>query len=179
MPEMSEPLEFYVSNKERFMQQIRRSVGDYHLAEDLFSDIAVRLASLSKDAQYREEASMNTWLHRIVRNRCIQHHRYESRRRRLEEARIGIYGECYDVQCPRSEDPLKILMDREKEENLRLKLSELGRIGKEILIMQHWGGLEYSEIAEKLGIPVGTVKSRAHHARRVLKENLKHKFKSY
>ncbi|MBI4381824.1 MAG: sigma-70 family RNA polymerase sigma factor [candidate division NC10 bacterium] len=58
---------------------------------------------------------------------------------------------------------------------VRLAISHLSEEHRAVLILRHYQELTYPEIAEALGIPVGTVKSRMHHALRGVKSDLSRK----
>ncbi len=61
---------------------------------------------------------------------------------------------------------------REARRNVRAALATLSKAEREVLELAYWGGLTQSEIAAKLGIPTGTVKSRTFHALAHLREAL-------
>lgn len=105
------------------------------------------------------------WLHRILRNLCLNH---LGRAYRLHEVPL-IDGLDREDAAPRPDAAL------EREEIRRQVWDGIRRLGahdREILILREFQGLTYSEIAEVLDIPRGTVMSRLHTARQRLRGNL-------
>lgn len=102
-------------------------------------------------SRYAGSSSFGTWLFGIANNVC----RTLSRRRKLEINTMRAWSEA---SAPEGESTL---VDREV---LRRALGKLSDEHREVVLMHEVEGLAYGEIAEVLGVPVGTVKSRLHHA---------------
>lgn len=120
-------------------------------AEDILQDIC--LTAYLKFDQLQKKESFKPWILSIARNRCNDYFRKKgsSREVPLEDIPEGklVYGRRgWSVSTP-VEDTLELLTDRDRE----------------VLRLFYWQQLSLSEIAEKLDIPVGTVKSRLNTAR--------------
>jgi RNA polymerase sigma-70 factor (ECF subfamily) len=111
------------------------------------------------------------WLHRILKNLCLSHlrKRYRARQYSLDQG---------EEDEPRWELP-DFRMNPELEvgrgelrSHLKAAFAELRAKDREILVLKHFQDLSYKEIADILGIPIGTVMSRLFHARRRLKERM-------
>lgn len=100
-------------------------------------------------ARYRGEASLKTWLFGIAHNEC----RRQSRSRKAEVPLLLI--------DPQGDSPEESLVNRQA---LQEALNKLSPEHREIVLMHEIDGLSYEEAASILGVPVGTVKSRLHHA---------------
>ena len=107
------------------------------------------------------------WLFGIVRNRVRDAARREKLRRHesldawLEQGGAG-------TEDP-SADPAVIAERHELRRQVWRAISDLGEAHRETLVLRDYHGLAYREIAEVLGIPMGTVMSRLHAARRQLR----------
>lgn len=114
------------------------------------------------------------WFYRILRNACIQHLRARKLRRTAPLQVEGEGGEATALELPDRAAPLpEELLDQ--DESSRLLAAALVRLppaDAEILMLRHFQDLSYQEIAEALSIPVGTVMSRLHMARRRLRQLL-------
>lgn len=108
---------------------------------------------------YSGASSVGTWFFGIANNVC----RSLSRRRKLEMNTMRAWSET-----PQS-DGESTLVNRE---TLRLALGKLSAEHREVVLMHEVEGLPYGEIAEVLSVPVGTVKSRLHHAFLQLRRHL-------
>jgi RNA polymerase sigma-70 factor (ECF subfamily) len=102
--------------------------------------------------KFRGESSLSTWLFGIAHNEC----RRDCRRFRLEPVTLEI-----DPSRPFAGESEGALVDREV---LRLAMARLSDDHREVVLLHELEGLTYEEVAVILEIPVGTVKSRLHHA---------------
>lgn len=105
------------------------------------------------------------WLHRILKNLCINR---LGRTRRLREIPLD---DIYDMQSD-AISPAKAAVREELRRNVWEAIRKLGETDREILILREFQELTYSELAAVLDIPTGTVMSRLHHARRRLRSLL-------
>jgi len=100
----------------------------------------------------------DVWLHRLLVNACYE----ESRRRRRWSGRIRELP----VDGPAAPDPMVSVVDRDLIERVFARLTPEHRA---VFVLHHYAGLPVATIAEVVGVPVGTVKSRLHHATRSLR----------
>jgi len=106
----------------------------------------------------RDTERFGPWLHRLLVNACYEEHR----RRRRWTSRI----QALPVEGPAGADPTVSVDDRDALDRAFLRLSPQHRA---VFVLHHHAGLQLTEIAEVVGVPVGTVKSRLHHAIRTLR----------
>lgn len=135
-------------------------LGDWHVMEDALQDAyAQAFAGLRN---FRREASIGTWLYRIVLNSCLRH----MRQTRIDSVCI------HDLrrESPAERDSLDELVARRCD--LSAALRSLPPDLCATLLLAHREGLSYKEIAEVLGIAVGTVGSRLNQARLLLRHAL-------
>ena len=104
------------------------------------------------------------WFYRILRNACIQ----RIRRRKIRQT-LPFQAKNSDIASPRPEE---LLAQDEASQLVAQALSRLLTSDREILTLKHFDGLTYREIADSLGIPVGTVMSRMSTARKRLRKLL-------
>jgi RNA polymerase sigma-70 factor (ECF subfamily) len=122
--------------------------------------------------RFQRESGFKTWLMRIVTNRALDLLR--ARRVRLAvPLDAGDEGEpehsAVDLR-PESSTPGAALERRELAERLSQALEKLPPEQRVVFALYATGDMTYGQIAEVLGIPVGTVMSRLFHARRRLRE---------
>ena len=106
-----------------------------------------------------------TWLLTIVRNTC---HSWLEKNRSQQAA----FNEQVHTDIGESEDPETLLLRKADAQSLQETLEELPTTFREVLMLVEMEGLSYKQVAEMLGIPVGTVMSRLARARRRLREYL-------
>jgi RNA polymerase sigma-70 factor (ECF subfamily) len=149
-----------------------RLCGDTSLAEDLTSETFIR--AFTHIQTFRRQAQFKTWLTRILINAFYDHSkqakRYptESLEGLAEPSREGVSKE-YVSPNP---TPDTLLEGQQRSQLLLSAILQLPHDQRVIIIMYHIQNLKYEEIAEALGVPVGTVKSRLNRARLNLREIL-------
>jgi RNA polymerase sigma-70 factor, ECF subfamily len=105
----------------------------------------------------RDPERFAQWLHRLLVNAC-----YEEHRRHRRWSRITVLP----VDGPLSPDPTLSVDDRDALDRAFLRLTPQHRA---VFVLHHYAGLPVADIAGIVGVPVGTVKSRLHHATRSLR----------
>jgi RNA polymerase sigma-70 factor (ECF subfamily) len=131
--------------------------------------MAKRLAIVAKDraGSYRaERGSVRTWILSIVHNRGIDQLRSHASRRRTQD-RI-------EASAPRSQ-PSEAFAEtwrNRQREQIREALNTLPAEQLKILELAYFSGYTHVEISNLLDLPLGTVKSRIHEARKQFRQTL-------
>jgi RNA polymerase sigma factor (sigma-70 family) len=127
-----------------------RVLRDQALAEDAVQDAFLAIWR-SADGYRRERAKPSTWILTLVHRRAVDLVRREDRRRaeRLDET-----PEATGASVPEEADL------REKRTAVQAALRELPQDQRQALELAYYGGFTQSELAERLGVPLGTIKSR-------------------
>lgn len=134
-----------------------RFAGDRREAEELAQDAWVR--AWERLDGFRGDASFGTWMHRLTVNLVLDRRRADARwRRRLVplEAEHGERSEATNAPPPGARLDLERAMGA---------LPEGARL---VFLLHEVEGYKHREIAERLGVAVGTVKAQLHRARRLL-----------
>lgn len=160
----------------RVFYTVLRIVRDTHRADDLTQEVFI--TAYRRLADVKEDAAFVPWLLRIARNRAIDAHR----RQRREQERLYLVEDWTDVGGTEGgADPTTASTDEagraERVADLQAALEEaiasLPQGQRDVLLMSMDPETTHDEIAQTLGIPPGTVKSRLHHARRILTARLR------
>jgi RNA polymerase sigma-70 factor (ECF subfamily) len=162
--------------RDRMLQFFYRLCWDRDRAEDLAQDLFVKLMLASK--RYRPEGRLSTFVYRVATNLWIDKYRQQRPRPRFQSLdQVVLPGDdaptTVDVAGPTT-TPEEQLGEQEEKAAMRQaieRLTEPHRLVFELAVYQE---RPYGEIAELLGIPVGTVKSRMHNAVAALKQMLGH-----
>jgi len=147
------------------MRMLRRRGEAEELLQDVFFD------AWNQADKYRPDASApKSWLMMMARSRAIDRIRsVRSRRRRerevVEQARI----DGYPVELPEGFENLR---REERRERIAAALGELPEDQRRAIEAAFFEGLSHSQVAEKLGAPLGTVKSRILLGMRKLRNHL-------
>ena len=137
---------------------------DIGKAEELASRITLEVYSSLLRAN--EIANINGYIYRIA---CNVFARYVAERK--ESAHLAIDS----VFIPDNIDYTKSMIDEEDAKNLRREIAYLSEIQRKIVVMHYYNNMKLGEIAEKLSIPLGTVKWHLYEAKNSLKEGIEMK----
>jgi len=138
-------------------------VGSHDQAEDLAQDIFLKIFR-SLDT-FDRRANFQTWLISVSRNLCIDHYRSVRKERQTIDREV-----TSDQLSPvsRSVSPLAALEQRDLAALLRQALQGLPESLRTAVLLRDIQELSYQEIAQRLGLPEGTVKSRINRGRKEL-----------
>lgn len=147
---------------------LRRYLGDGDLAEDVFQNTFLQV--YLKSDQYAQGRPFRPWLYTIATHQAIDAMRRANRHPVLSlDSRQGMTEEgevrsLIDLLEARGMGPLDAALDSERQERVRASVENLPDFLRQVVILIYYQSLKYREVAEILGIPVGTVKSRLHAA---------------
>ena len=117
------------------------------------------------------ERPFYAWLYQIIRRLCFNHTRDRRTRRRGIDAAGDWLVDQAEARTA-GMDPERALQAADTTRRVREALGTLSDRDREVLVLKEFEGLRYREIAEVIGIPIGTVMSRLYTARRRLAEAL-------
>lgn len=141
-----------------------RLTGDWSTAEEVMSETFLA-AWRGRGAVEAEGGSLRPWLFGIATNKARNADR--SVRRRLAFLARRSEAETMDDFA---EDVVGRVDDARRLAEVRRVLGRLRRHEREVIALCVWGGLDYAQAAEALGVPVGTVRSRLSRARARLRD---------
>jgi RNA polymerase sigma-70 factor (ECF subfamily) len=151
---------------------VLRLLADADEAEDVVEEVFWQ--AWRQAARYEESrGAVSTWLTTIARSRALD--RLRARRRRQEEAwsQIGFGDmESITLPAPAADNPLAGAEQAERRAFVARALTALPPEQRETIELAYFGGLSQSEIAERTGQPLGTVKTRVRLAMEKLRESL-------
>jgi RNA polymerase sigma-70 factor, ECF subfamily len=152
--------------KNRVFGLIGRSIPDRQRTEDLAQEVFLRIYRALP--YFRGEARFSTWVYRIVVNLCVQ----EASRRPVFEVPFDVAGE--DRGLPALQLPARdtTISDLELSDRLQKAMARLPPHYRLIIASHYLDGVGYEALAEALNMPLGTVKTHLHRAKRQLRRLL-------
>ncbi len=149
---------------------VRRMVHNPDEAADITQEVFIR--AFQNFGRFDGRSHVRTWLFRIAYHLCIDRSRKSSRM--VQE--VGLYdpsdGEAVDVPDSRWQ-PEQLAFDEELMSVVEKGIASMSEKLRSVLILHDKEDMSYDEIAQTLGVPVGTIKSRLFLARAHLQEVLK------
>jgi len=157
----------------RLFGLLYRLTGSRETAEDLMQETFLRV--VRNIGSYEHDGRFESWLFRIAANLARDHARKRKRRGATATIDFSISAKdssSYDLADLRQADPAAEVDQREAQQRVNQSLARLSEADREIILLRHFSGLSFNEIAQMLGIPVGTALARAHRALRKLRRML-------
>ncbi len=157
-----------------------RILGDRDESKDMAQEVFVTLHKSLKN--FRGESLFSTWVYRVTVNHCKNRIKYMGRRRYFQTFSIDQPqevedGELYYEPEDESPDPETSMASEEIQALVQDAIAGLDPDHRIVVVLRDIQDLSYEEIADIVGIKVGTVKSRIHRARYDLKKKLEGKIK--
>jgi RNA polymerase sigma-70 factor, ECF subfamily len=150
----------------------RHLVGSREEAEDLMQETYAR--AFRSWRSFRPGTNLRAWLLRILTNLNIDRGRKLQRTpdsQPLEEGDYFLYNKLEESVGDESPDEEKVV-ERLSQDNVVAALSAVPHDFRDVLVLVDLGDFSYADAAQILDIPIGTVMSRLHRGRRILKTQL-------
>lgn len=163
-------------HQEMVFRTLLRLNGSREHLEDLAQEVFLRLYRALPT--FRGEALLKTYLYRIVVNVAQDEWK---RRRRVERPLVSISSTSsaeedfdWEERLPHpSPDAEQQLAEREFQQSVERQLRRLSTVERAILVLYHQEERSYEQIADALGLPIGTVRTHLHRGRKKLREGLR------
>jgi RNA polymerase sigma-70 factor, ECF subfamily len=157
--------DLFETHKDRVYTIAFHYSGNEATARDVTQQVFLKL--FTSIGQFRDDSQFTTWLYRIVANACADEHR---KRRRFVPFSPEI--EVRDMSQKGSQETA--YHRREVAGSVRVAIGELTPKLRLPILLKYVEGLSYDEIAEALGISIGTVSSRLNRGHKMLARKLGH-----
>ena len=162
-----EPIDFtntvtkYAYSLRPFALSLTRDMEDAH---DLIQETLLR--ALSSQEKFTEGTNLKAWLYTIMKNIFINNYRRNKKRNTI----IDTTEDMYVINS----NSTKVTNQGESNMTMESVTMAVNMLNAEFRVpfMMHYNGFKYHEIADHLVLPIGTVKSRIHFARKELKKKL-------
>src|SRR5215470_6393301 len=153
----------FEKHKDKVYSIALRYSGDQSAAMDIAQDVFLKL--FSSISSFRGESGFDSWLFRLVVNRCLDQRR---RTRRIMPLVDGLL----DLLRTPEKSAIEEMLRSEMSSRVRTAVAALPPEQRMVIVLRYTQGLSYDEIAEALGCSSGTVASRLNRAHRALERRL-------
>lgn len=156
----------------RIAALIGRYVSDWSEVQDVAQETFIR--AYRAMANFRGDAQFYTWLHRIAVNTAKNHLVAHNRRPPTDDIDVED-AEHFDsgIRLRDSDTPERELMRQQMEQTVMRAVEALPEELRVAINLREVDGLSYDEIAERMGCPIGTVRSRIFRARDAIDRELR------
>jgi RNA polymerase sigma-70 factor (ECF subfamily) len=149
-----------------------RMLGDPSDASDVVQEIFIKIFRNIKG--FKGEAALKTWIFRIALSEILNRLRWWKRRHKYATVSLDekANGKPTPIVLHAGPTPEQVLQSKEREAAIQHALRRLSHEHRSIIVLRDIEGFSYNEIADVLGVSIGTVKSRLARARTDLKNSL-------
>ncbi len=137
-------------------------VKNQQLAEDIFQDTFIKVIRSLKNGKYRDNGKFVSWVIRIAHNLTIDHFRKEKQINTCS-------NEDYDTDIFNSKKMADgtiedFLVEDQIVREVKMLIDELPDDQKQVILLRHYGGMSFKEIAEQTGVSINTALGRMRYA---------------
>ncbi|MBN1414587.1 MAG: sigma-70 family RNA polymerase sigma factor [Bacteroidales bacterium] len=147
-------------------------IKNQHLAEDIFQDTFVKVIRSLHEGKYHDDGKFLAWVVRIAHNLVIDHFRREKQMNSVSNHEYGL--DVFNSKRFASKNIEDKIIHDQIEEEVRNLIDYLPEDQKEVLILRHYCGLSFKEIADQTNVSINTALGRMRYAlinlRKLVKE---------
>jgi len=148
--------------KNRVFTYIYFTVKNQHLAEDIFQDTFVKVIKSLQEGKYQDNGRFVSWVMRIAHNLIIDHYRHEKQLNTCSNNNNDV--DLFN-SAKYSDDTIEqVMVSNQVLDDVRKLVDELPADQREIILLRHYGGLSFKEIAEQTNVSINTALGRMRYA---------------
>ncbi|MCF8358056.1 MAG: sigma-70 family RNA polymerase sigma factor [Prolixibacteraceae bacterium] len=156
-------LEFLINRyKDKVFSYIVINVKNHHLAEDIFQDTFIKVVRSLNLGKYTDNGKFISWVMRIAHNLIIDHYRREKNMNTYSNDATEI--DIFNSQKFSEQNVEDLIINDQILSDVRLLVDELPEDQKQVVIMRHYLGLSFKEIAEQTNVSINTALGRMRYA---------------
>ena len=166
--------ELIENHRDRVFNITYRMLGNRAEAEDVAQEVFITVFKTIET--FREESKFSTWLYRVTVNHCKNRIKYLARRHERDRDELDETSQQQNGAVSgapvRAAQPDRALASAQMEKHLQEAIANLDDDHRVVVVLRDVEDLSIEEICEITGLPDGTVKSRLHRARLVLRKKM-------
>ncbi len=149
-------------HKSRVFTYIMLIVKNEQLAEDIFQDTFIKVIHSLQEGKYKDNGRFLSWVIRIAHNLIIDHFRKEKQLNTLsnDDFEMDIFN-SRKMSDKNIEDNI---IQEQIHLDIRKLIEELPEDQKEVILLRHYGGLSFKEIADQTNVSINTALGRMRYA---------------
>ncbi len=148
------------------------TIKNQQLAEDLFQETFIKVIQSLRSGKYRDNGRFLSWVIRISHNLIIDHFRKEKQMNAVSNDNSEV--DLFNSKKLADQNIEEIIVNNQIMSEIRLLINELPEDQREVVLLRHYGGLSFKEIAEQTNVSINTALGRMRYAlinlRKLIKE---------
>ena len=149
-------------HKNRVYTYILLIVKDQQLAEDVFQDTFIKVIKSLQKGKYQEKGIFVSWVVRIAHNLIIDHFRKSKHLKTYSSDQNEM--DVFNIKKLSDENIEDIMINNQIAEDVRKLVDLLPEEQKEVILLRHYGGLSFKEIADQTEVSINTALGRMRYA---------------
>jgi RNA polymerase sigma factor (sigma-70 family) len=137
-------------------------VKDQHLAEDIFQDTFIKVIRSLVDGKYKDNGRFLSWVIRIAHNLVIDHFRKEKQINTISNDNYET--DIFNSKKFSDKNIEELLIKEQIIDDVRMLVEELPDDQKQVVLLRHYGGLSFKEIADQTNVSINTALGRMRYA---------------
>lgn len=159
-------------HKNKVYTYIILTVRNQQLAEDIFQDTFIKVIKSLHEGKYRDDGKFLSWVIRIAHNLIIDHFRKEKQINTM--SRKDYEANIFNTRKFSDGNVEDYIIREQITNDVRSLINELPDDQKQVILLRHYGGLSFKEIAEQTNVSINTALGRMRYAlinlRKIIKE---------
>jgi len=149
-------------HKDRVYTYILLIVRDQQLAEDIFQDTFIKVIKSLRKGKYQEKGIFVSWVIRIAHNLIIDHFRKEKHLKTCSNDDNEI--DLFNSKKFSDKNVEELMIQEQITNDVRNLIELLPEDQKQVILLRHYGGLSFKEIAEQTNVSINTALGRMRYA---------------
>ncbi len=137
-------------------------VKNQQLAEDIFQDTFIKVIKSLVDGKYKDNGRFASWVIRIAHNLIIDHFRKEKQINTLSND--DYEADIFNSKKLSDQNIEDVLIREQITNDVRMLIDELPEEQKQVILLRHYGGMSFKEIAEQTDVSINTALGRMRYA---------------
>lgn len=138
------------------------TIKNHQLAEDLFQETFIKVIQSLRSGKYKDNGKFLSWVIRIAHNLIIDHFRKEKQMNAIsnDDSEVDLFN-----SKKLSDDNIEeLIVHSQIKSEIRSLINELPEDQREVVLLRHYGGLSFKEIADQTDVSINTALGRMRYA---------------
>ena len=138
------------------------TIKNQQLAEDLFQETFIKVIQSLRGGKYRDNGRFLSWVIRIAHNLIIDHFRKEKQMNSVSNDDTEV--DLFNSKKLSDDNIEELIISSQIKTEIRILINELPDDQREVVLLRHYGGLSFKEIADQTDVSINTALGRMRYA---------------
>ena len=138
------------------------TIKNQQLAEDLFQETFIKVIQSLRSGKYKDNGKFLSWVIRIAHNLVIDHFRKEKQMNAISNDDSEV--DLFNSKKLSDSNIEELIIDGQIKSEIRKLINELPDDQREVVLLRHYGGLSFKEIADQTDVSINTALGRMRYA---------------